>query len=167
MIPINAIDIHNAQVIYGNALAQTIRHEYELSIWYKPEEYRHPAVQYFIEAVGNNGYKYVVRYTCWEFDPNALPPGITQSGVDRFQYSRNRNIFGRPRAYRMTFVAQPEFQDPNLTVSHLCHNPKCHNPAHIVLEPLEVNKGRNGCPGGPFCRHQRNHCMIPGPWSDY
>jgi len=164
--------VARAQEVYYDALFHTNDRVYEKTIWYTPQQYSHPAITYVIEAVDPTipgGYRYIARYTCWEFDYEAiLPEGVAYSGDNnKFQYNLNRTIFHRPVLYRMTFVNRPEFWDKTLTVSHLCHNHKCHNPSHLVLEPLDANKGRNGCPGGYFCRHTRNHCMIPGPWHDY
>lgn len=72
----------------------------------------------------------------------------------------------RPKAYRVPFLALPgglEADDDggSMTVSHLCHSNWCLNPKHHVLESLPDNKGRNGCPGPPGCRHAVQ-CLIPG-----
>lgn len=32
-----------------------------------------------------------------------------------------------------------------LTCSHLCRNGSCHNPRHLVPEPLSINRSRSGC----------------------
>jgi len=159
--------IEEAIHIYDIALNNCRHAMYETDVWYTTDQYEHPHTTLKISRVSPPGYAYVAEYTCWEFDPSAmLPQGITASGPDTYQFSHNRQVFNRCRSYRMTFVDQPEFWNNNLTVSHLCHNNKCHNPAHLTLEPLDVNKGRNGCPGGPCCRH-RHKCMIPGPTHDY
>ena len=71
----------------------------------------------------------------------------------------------RPLAYRVPFLTHSEFLTDSYTVSHLCHFNACMNPAHHILEPLEINKARNGCPGGRFCCHQ-TPCLIPGPYHD-
>jgi len=34
--------------------------------------------------------------------------------------------------------------------SHLCHNPRCWRPTHLVLESHATNMGRNNCPGWVF-----------------
>ena len=65
-------------------------------------------------------------------------------------------------AYRIPFLEDANFHDDSYTVSHLCHNNACMNPDHHVLEPLDVNKGRNGCPAGQHCHHQKK-CLMPGP----
>lgn len=69
----------------------------------------------------------------------------------------------KPASYRMGFLMDPGFGDQEMTVSHLCHHNFCHTQAHLVLEPLAVNKSRNGCPGGHFCQHQVK-CLRPGPF---
>jgi hypothetical protein len=49
------------------------------------------------------------------------------------------------------------------TTSHLCHESRCVNPHHLVVEPLDVNKGRNGCAGpSGGCAHQPP-CLMQGP----
>lgn len=165
----NAVVIQQAVINYQAALNSCNRVVHETPIWYTPNEYRHPHVNYLIDRAGDNRgfpYYYVAQVTCWEFDPTMqMPSGIVHGGNDKYQYSLDRNIFKRPRSYRMTFVEDPLFFDDEMTVSHLCHNNKCHNPQHLVFERLPVNKGRNGCPGGPWCRH-RTHCMLPGPYCD-
>lgn len=95
-------------------------------------------------------------------------PGFAKTGEGKYQYSfthpetKKRT---RPVAYRMSFLLHPEFDNESWTVSHLCHNNWCMNWEHHVLEPLAVNKARNGCPGGPSCRH-RTKCLVPGPYHD-
>lgn len=49
----------------------------------------------------------------------------------------------------------------HLTLSHLCHNNWCWNYRHHALESLSDNKGRNGCPGGTYCKHIVK-CIRPG-----
>ena len=71
----------------------------------------------------------------------------------------------KPKSYRIGFLLHPNFGDSSddYPVSHLCHHNFCHNPAHLVLESLALNKSRNGCPGGAFCQHQTK-CLRPGPY---
>lgn len=98
--------------------------------------------------------------------PDIMPPGFARVGPERYQFSFT--IDGtrvRPVAYRVAFLDSPVFADQSLTVSHLCHNNWCMNWEHHVLESLEVNKARNGCPGGPHCHH-RVKCLRPGPFSE-
>jgi len=47
------------------------------------------------------------------------------------------------------------------TASHLCHNSRCRNPLHVVMESLAMNKGRNGCAGPEHCAHKPK-CLIVG-----
>lgn len=110
-----------------------------------------------------------VELLCIELPTVGLPRGFSFSGmkagtdVPRFQYDlglRDGKRY-RPVAYRVPFLEDAHFGDESHTVSHLCHNPACYNPAHHVFETLEVNKGRNGCPGGPHCHH-RVTCLRPG-----
>ncbi len=113
-----------------------------------------------------------IEMLCLTLPRSGLPKGFTFSGVKkdsdipRFQY--DLGIVGgkryRPVAYRVPFLDHPEFDNPEWTVSHLCHRGDCFNPAHHTLESLAVNKSRNGCPGGPHCHH-RVKCLIPGMYS--
>ena len=70
----------------------------------------------------------------------------------------------RPRAWRVPFLNDPNYQGPveKYTVSHLCHNNRCYNWNHHILERLPVNIGRNGC-SGLGCCHHKNRCIRPGP----
>jgi hypothetical protein len=116
--------------------------------------------------------KETLTLTCWSIDDSKKPPGFIKSGDNRYQYNftditvpkRNRYRY-RPVSYRMQFLLHPRFKDTTATVSHLCHNNACHNPDHLVLESLAINKSRNGCPGGPHCHH-KTRCMIPGQYFD-
>lgn len=47
------------------------------------------------------------------------------------------------------------------TVSHICHNSRCVNPWHTIIEPLSLNKSRSACYGRPWCRHDPP-CALPG-----
>jgi len=93
--------------------------------------------------------------------------------VPMYQYGGLRNkeasmygINGRPAAWRVPFLHDPNYDNNDYTVSHLCHDESCYNWHHHVLELLAVNKGRNGCPGGPHCHHKIT-CIIPGPFYNY
>lgn len=90
--------------------------------------------------------------------------GVTYNGKV-YQFDLRSHNLGRPIAWRANFLDHPNFDDDGWTVSHLCHNPKCYRPDHHHFEPLEVNKGRNGCPGGPHCHHKQR-CLRPGPYYD-
>ena len=107
---------------------------------------------------------------CKRIDDDYLPVGFTKvttkEDIPRYQYnftdpikkSAKRNL---PTAYRIPFLLHDSFYDQKFTVSHLCHNNWCYNWEHHTFEPLEHNKGRNGCPGGHHCHHKVS-CMIPG-----
>lgn len=107
---------------------------------------------------------------CKIIDDFNLPTGFVKTGPGKYQYnftdpeSESTRRF-RPCAYRIPFLSEDGFYDTHMTVSHLCHNNLCYNWNHHVLEPLAVNKGRNGCPGGPSCRHKIK-CIIPGEFSE-
>jgi hypothetical protein len=54
-------------------------------------------------------------------------------------------------------------------VSHLCHNPGCFNPAHLLVEEQWLNKARNTCQGREIIRYsgdgplRYNPCNHGGP----
>jgi Zinc-binding loop region of homing endonuclease len=107
---------------------------------------------------------------CKALDPKRLPSGFTKVGEERYQYNfKDPNITDtkryRPVAYRMPFLGQSGFLDKAMTVSHLCHHNWCYNWNHHILELLEKNKARNGCPAGPSCRHKLK-CIVPGDYSE-
>ena len=102
---------------------------------------------------------------CLELPPNIKGMYLFRWQNDKYQYDLRTNLGkGRPVAWRVPFLNSPDFDDSNnYTVSHLCHNNQCYNWNHHVLEPLPVNKGRNGCPGLGRCCHKRK-CIRPGPY---
>lgn len=108
-----------------------------------------------------------VELCCFCLKPGKLPKGFTNSAKEGaepiYQYNLRKHGLGRPKAYRVSFLLSPEYDDDKYTVSHLCHHEWCLNPAHHCLELLVDNKGRNGCPGGDMCRHSIR-CLIPGPF---
>lgn len=101
--------------------------------------------------------------------------GLATKGIGEWQYKRvARANVRRPgtlidwddkvTAYKCWFVNRAEFRLPQaetFTCSHFCHNDLCLNPTHFVVEPLPVNKGRNGCAGGVCCQHIVT-CLRPG-----
>lgn len=67
------------------------------------------------------------------------------------------------RAGSLVFPFRVEYGEEEGTASHLCHNPLCHNPCHLVFEPLSLNKARAGCPGpNGGCLHNPV-CLMAGP----
>jgi hypothetical protein len=91
------------------------------------------------------------------------PPKYFRFQSKKWQYDLRRYNLGRPMAWRIPFLMDPNFNNNNYTISHLCHNPNCYNWEHHVLESLDLNKARNGCPGGPHCHHLIK-CIRPGPY---
>jgi hypothetical protein len=78
------------------------------------------------------------------------------------QYDLRSYDGSRPQAYRIPFLLDSNVCH-NKTVSHLCHHNWCYNPTHHILESLETNKGRNGCPGPhKGCLHNPM-CLVEGP----
>lgn len=108
---------------------------------------------------------------CKSIEPSRLPAGFVRVGNERYQYNfsdpeaLSKAERYRPVAYRVPFISDPGYYDKAMTVSHLCHNNWCYNWDHCILEPLAVNKARNGCPAGSSCRH-KTKCLIPGKFSD-
>jgi len=84
----------------------------------------------------------------------------------QFKQSINGNVY-RWGSHTVPFLNSPLLDsngDPN-TASHLCHEPRCHNPLHLCWESLDSNKGRNWCagPNGPGgCPHPVP-CIMRGP----
>ncbi len=118
----------------------------------------------------NTWFNASLQLDCKEINPNNLPSGFTRTKESKYQYNftdpetTEKKRF-RPVAYRMPFLQEKGFYDPNMTVSHLCHNNWCYNWDHHILESLPINKARNGCPAGPSCRHKVK-CIIPGEYSE-
>jgi len=84
------------------------------------------------------------------------------SGIEQF----TSQSFGKPTANRLHFAKEltdSQWNDEDLTVDHRCHNPVCVNPEHLCMSSLAINKGRNGCAGGKFCKHLVK-CLRPGPF---
>jgi hypothetical protein len=100
-----------------------------------------------------------ITLVCWTLE---LPiDGFSQG--KSLQYD-GRGYDGKRRlAWRIPFLLDPQIDVANVTVSHLCHNTNCYNWNHHTLESLDINKARNGCPGGSRCFHTPT-CLRPGPF---
>ena len=104
---------------------------------------------------------------CYEI-PLAAPYGVgfASNGRNRWQYKRSINgIVHRWGSHTVPFLLNPsqDANGDNCTASHLCHNPRCHNPLHLCWESLDDNKGRNWCPGpANGCIHGVV-CLRQGP----
>lgn len=44
-------------------------------------------------------------------------------------------------------TAQAKLATQEFEVSHLCHNSRCINPSHLIVEPSKDNRARNACQG--------------------
>jgi hypothetical protein len=100
---------------------------------------------------------------CWVHPGHSVPRFRWQG--KNYQYDLRNSGYGRPNAWRVPFLNDPNYGDARYMVSHLCHNKHCYNWNHHTLELLDVNKGRNGCPGGLHCHHIVQ-CIRPGLYFD-
>jgi hypothetical protein len=102
--------------------------------------------------------------TCYKI-PKSAPygKGFSSNAKGRWQYKtsiRSKASQDRWASHTVPFVMDGHV---DMTASHLCHKPRCHNPRHLVYENLDDNKGRNGCPGPHGgCVHQPP-CIMQGP----
>lgn len=125
----------------------------------------------FWRELDNTKYPAQITLDCEKIDPDG--------NLDRAKISFNKkgkaqyNItYGyaephprqRPILTRVFFIENDDFGNPEYTVSHLCHNELCVNKKHLAFETLQVNQSRNGCAGGPLCRHFQR-CIRPGHYS--
>lgn len=99
---------------------------------------------------------------CWVARaPNAeikVRPAINWRTTNRTD--RRQRIGYSPRLYLLAMVVKGQglplrrcHEQGDLQVSHLCHNPGCFNPDHLVIEPEALNKIRNEC-GPNQCRYR-------------
>ena len=52
-------------------------------------------------------------------------------------------------------------QGERLDVSHICHNPICLKPEHLILEPHSLNMDRMGCRMRNLCTKDHHpHCLL-------
>lgn len=45
-------------------------------------------------------------------------------------------------------------------ISHLCHNTKCVNPQHLVIEPSAINSQRKECKNQGSCKYNNDHFYV-------
>jgi Zinc-binding loop region of homing endonuclease len=60
--------------------------------------------------------------------------------------------------HRVAFL-KANGHDAHGHVSHLCNNPRCFNPDHLVDETPQANNSRKGCPGPIICS-VHNHLVV-------
>jgi len=113
---------------------------------------------------GGGGY---VQLHCREIPLGSPGPGFgankyTDGGVAvRWQYKVT--VHGKRYVWGSHTIPFLLFAQGSNTASHLCHNPRCHNPLHLSWESLDNNKSRNWCPGpAGGCIHVPA-CLIRGP----
>ena len=92
--------------------------------------------------------------------------GFSKNSLMRWQFKRSFNKLSyRWGSHTVPFLNAPQVDADGKqnTASHLCHEPRCHNPLHLCWESLDTNKGRNWCKGpGGGCAHAVP-CLMQGP----
>ncbi|MBS0606988.1 MAG: hypothetical protein JSR57_08560 [Verrucomicrobia bacterium] len=100
---------------------------------------------------------------------------LTPQGSGYCQLQLNGSGYGAHQGYYLVHVlaAREQRLEPDARleypeVSHLCHNKRCWNPAHLVWEEGRNNRRRNVCPhtdldGRVLCRfiHEAPECLCP------
>ena len=117
-------------------------------------------------AAHNTGYvKVNLRNTPW-------PTGSGRQGfMEMNPFQHQLAIVGKGEAEKLLLTSKGEYH-----VSHLCHNPACFNPRHVIVEFEWLNALRNSCknsyilefPDGTVvnpCTHWKHglqvHCILP------
>ena len=101
--------------------------------------------------------------------------GVTKNNGTGTVYGISRNPFHKLGGNRPKFVtihrlvymcknkitAVPSNDVDQGDISHLCHQPLCINPAHLVLEAHSVNNGRQFCQRTMICNKSHDpHCIL-------
>lgn len=121
---------------------------------------------------------------CWEaqtgLSGTSLYPQVQPKYVNREQRSRGRagakykpykgenGRLGRVLVHQLSCLAHTgQTPGPTQDVSHLCHNRKCFNPDHLVIEEHSENMSEQHCPGtlkGPLlckcCGNTHDHEIV-------
>lgn len=71
----------------------------------------------------------------------------TQAGANWFLHHMALVAEGRGHELLAASLIEGDAGDAEYQVSHLCHNGKCFNPAHLVVETGADNRSRNNCAG--------------------
>ena len=91
---------------------------------------------------------------CWLWNGRVLPEGYAQikrkSLAQRQSGDGDRNTGTNFLFHRIAYTSYHGV-DCHLGASHLCGNPRCFKPDHIVDEDILANNRRKGCPGDVFC----------------
>ena len=94
---------------------------------------------------------------------NALGCMLWQGGPDNTvsSYGRKRIKYPGYPSSKTEYVHRVAYKlhhktfelEKSLEVSHLCHNHRCINPSHLVLELHEINSSRLSCKVQQKCTH--------------
>jgi hypothetical protein len=128
-------DPHEYDRIPGNLAAQTINQHFRsgtvlpLGCWISNNAPSH-----------NNGY---VKINFRNTMVNGAPLGLQI-------YLHQLTLIAHGRRDELQGATDP---DRDLQVSHLCHEGRCFNPGHLVVEDAGMNKDRNTCQGHYIIKH--------------
>lgn len=110
---------------------------------------------------------------CWLTDNvPAHPNGYTKFNLRNTRHPSTHELIGcQPFIHQLAVVAGGRgvqllnTSGPHATheVSHLCHEGRCFNPAHVVVETEGLNSARRSCVGAYFVTHPDGTAWHPCP----
>jgi Zinc-binding loop region of homing endonuclease len=120
---------------------------------------------------------------CWQSKLKASHRnGYTRVNLRNTFTEDNRKLNVQPYLHQLALIATDRLDQLSATlgnsryqISHLCHNGKCFNPDHLVVESSRNNKKRNSCQGHQIIVHKemtyhpcahgrveaRRKCILP------
>ena len=63
-------------------------------------------------------------------------------------------------AYKVTQIPSVNEKGEKLEVGHLCHNKKCLNSTHLILESMSINRERKMCFNSKMCIGHTPVCIL-------